>query len=310
MIKVTLRQLEYFVAAARHGSTVKAAHALNVSQPSISHAIGELEALWKEKLFYRSHAQGMELSAAGKQRYKQAQNVLQEAQGLDAGTAGRINSELSVGCFSTLGPMYFPDIMRRFHSAHPQVQLTMHEGNTEELLSRIERGALDLALIYDMGLARAVQLHYMDEQAPYILLPAGHPLARRDTLTARDLSRDPFILINLPHSREYFLSIFNFAGVTPQIAMETSSIEMVRSLVANGYGLSILTTRPAKDYSYDGKRIVCKPLSGAFPPQKIVFASSAEFKPSTAALAFLRIAQTQFADKKAQQASIGKPVKR
>ncbi len=85
---------------------------------------------------------------------------------------------------------------------------------------------------------------------------------------------------------------------------------MVRSLVANGYGLSILTTRPVKDYSYDGKRIVCKPLSGPFPPQKIVFASSAEFKPSAAALAFLRIAQTQFADKKAQQASIGKPVKR
>ncbi|MEO6986218.1 MAG: LysR family transcriptional regulator [Paralcaligenes sp.] len=310
MIKVTLRQLEYFVAAARHGSTVKAAHALNVSQPSISHAIGELEALWDEKLFYRLHAQGMELSASGKLRYKQAQNVLQEVQNLDVGTAGGINGELSVGCFSTLGPMYFPDIMRRFHMAHPQVHMIMHEGNTEELLSRIERGTLDLALIYDMGLARAVRLHYMNEQAPYILLPEGHPLTRHDTLTVKDLSKDPFILINLPHSREYFLSIFSFAGVTPQIAMETGSLEMVRSLVANGYGLSILTTRPAKDYSYDGKRIVCRPLTGAFPPQKIAFASSAELKLSAAAWAFLHIAQTQFADNKAHQARIGEPVKR
>ena len=292
MIRITLRQLEYFVAAARHASTVKAAHALNVSQPSISHAIGELEALWDEKLFYRIHAQGLELTAFGKQRYRQAQNVLLQAQELGReADDGRIEGELSIGCFSTLGPMYFPAIMREFRREHPHVRLTMLEGNTEELLSRIERGTLDLALIYDMGLARPVQLHYVGAHSPYVLLPPRHPLSRRDTLAVVDLAQEPFILINLPHSRDYFLSIFSFADVSPRIAVETGSIEMARSMVANGHGFSILTTRPAKDFSYDGKRIVCKPLSGNIPAQKLAFASSSEQRPTPAAAAFLRIAQ-------------------
>ncbi|GAC1317592.1 MAG: LysR family transcriptional regulator [Collimonas sp.] len=267
---------------------------MNVSQPSISHAIGELEELWNEKLFFRVHAQGLELTAAGKRRYRQAQNVLQHAQELGAGYEDRVEGELSVGCFSTLGPMYFPGIMQAFRKAHPQVKLHMDEGDTEDLLTKVERGTLDLALIYDMGLVRPVQLHYVGEQPPYVLLPMGHPLTHRDSLTVQDLRDASFILINLPHSREYFLSIFSFAGVSLRDVIETNSIEMVRSLVANGHGISILTTRPSRDYSYDGKRIVCKPLSGTFPPQKIAFAAPQERNLSAAAEAFLRVARTHF----------------
>nr|WP_232533494.1 LysR family transcriptional regulator [Delftia acidovorans] len=58
MIQISLRQLEYFVAAARHGSTARAAEAIGVSQPSISKAIADLEALWGEALFVRRHARG------------------------------------------------------------------------------------------------------------------------------------------------------------------------------------------------------------------------------------------------------------
>ena len=65
LIQINLRQLEYFVAAARHGSTAKAALAINVSQPSISPAIADLQAPWGEPLFVRRHARGMGLTAAG-----------------------------------------------------------------------------------------------------------------------------------------------------------------------------------------------------------------------------------------------------
>ena len=65
LIQINLRQLEYFVAAARHGSTAKAALAINVSQPSISKAIADLEAQWGEKLFVRKHAVWLDLTAAG-----------------------------------------------------------------------------------------------------------------------------------------------------------------------------------------------------------------------------------------------------
>jgi DNA-binding transcriptional LysR family regulator len=294
LIHFTLRQIEYFAAAVQHGGTAKAARALNVSQPSISHAIGELEAQWNEKLFFRVHARGLELTSAGKRRYRQAQLLLQQAMQLGQGVEDRVEGDLSVGCFSTLGPMYLPGIIRTFQKQYPQVNINMVEGDTEEMLRMIERDTLDLALIYDMGLVRPVQLHHVGQQSPYVLLPNGHRLASKNTVSVKDLEGERFILISLPHSRDYFLSIFRFAGVAPDVVAESASIEMVRSLVANGHGISILITRPSRDYSYDGKRIVCKALSGTFPPQKIALASTMERKLSSADEAFLRIARAHF----------------
>lgn len=64
------------------------------------------------------------------------------------------------------------------------------------------------------------------------------------------------------HSRAYFVSLFRMAGATPNIVAESASLEMVRAMVANGLGVSVLTTRPARDVAYDGKRLACRRLRG------------------------------------------------
>lgn len=289
MLHISLRQLSYFVAAARHGSTLQAAQALHVSQPSISNAIAVLEAHWGEKLFHRIHAQGLELTTAGARRSAMAQAVLAQAQALDAPAGQAVGGVLCVAGLSTLAPMHLPAIMRRFSQRHPQVDLQLGEGDTETLLARLERGTLDLALLYDMGLQRAVALHEVGAQAPHVLLPLGHPLARRASVGLRDLANERFVLIDLPHSRQYFLSLMAHAGVRPQVVMESGSLEMVRSLVAHGHGVSLLTTRPSRDVSYDGRRLVCKPLSGKVPPQRLVLAASAAMPLSPAADAFVQV---------------------
>jgi DNA-binding transcriptional LysR family regulator len=76
VIHLSLRQIEYFAAAARHGGAARAAQALGVSQPSISKGIAELESLWGEQLFVRIHAKGLELTADGAMRFKQARTLL------------------------------------------------------------------------------------------------------------------------------------------------------------------------------------------------------------------------------------------
>jgi DNA-binding transcriptional LysR family regulator len=70
---------------------------------------------------------------------------------------------------------------------------------------------------------------------------------------------------------------------------------MVRALVAHGHGLSLLTTRPSRDVSYDGRRLVCKPLSGKVPPQRLVLAASASVPLSPAAEAFVKEAREHLA---------------
>lgn len=276
MIHFSLRQIEYFAAAARHGGAARAAQALNVSQPSISKAIAELEDLWGERLFVRIHARGLELTAAGTARFRQARALLRQAESLVAPRSVALEGKLRLGCLSTLAPRYLPDALARLRAAHPGIEVQVEEGDTEALTRQLERGALDMALLYDLGLARGVRLEPVADLWPYALLPWGHALGGRAQLRLAELAREPLILINLPHSRAYFLSLFHAAGVTPHIAHESASMEMVRAMVANGLGVSILTTRPLRDVSYDGKRIACRALRGSLLPQSVVLAYPAE----------------------------------
>ena len=245
MMQINLRQLEYFAAAAHHGGAARAAQALGVSQPSVSKAIADLEVLWGEALFVRLHARGMELTA-----------------GL-----------LRVGCLSTLAPRWLPAILAQMRAAHPAIEVQFHEDDTETLMRMLARGALDVALLYDLGLARSgVRLKSVVDLVPYALLPWGHPLAAASSLRLSELACEPLVLINLPHSREYFLSLFRSAGVTPRIVCESTSLETVRGLVANGLGVSLLTTRPVNDRSQDGKRLACRRLRGRLAVQSVVLA--------------------------------------
>lgn len=272
MIQFSLRQLEYLVAAADHGGAARAAQAMHVSQPSISKAVTELEALWGERLFVRLHARGLELTAAGIIRVRQAKAVLRQSESLSTARATVLQGRLRVGYLSTLGPRYLPDILLRLRALHPEIEVELVEGDTETLTRQLERGSLDTALMYDLGIVRRVRLQIVAKLRPYALLPWGHRLAQKSRLRLGELAQEPLILINLPHSRDYFLSLFRAAGVSPKIAHESPSMEMVRALVANGLGVSLLTTRPARDLSYDGKRIACRSLQGALEDQPVVLA--------------------------------------
>lgn len=296
MIQFSIRQLEYFVAVARHGGTLQAARVLNVSQPSISHAIRELESSWGVPLFVRQHARGLQLTAEGGQRVRQALRLLREARSLAQQGEQGIHGDLTVGCFDTLGPLVFPALMNAFQRRYPAVRLRPHEGHIADLLGRVADGEMELALVYDIGLAgERIRLHDIGASLPYAVLPAGHPLAAQPDVSVADLARHPFILINPPHSREYFLSLFSHAGVRPHVVAEVGSFEMVRALVANGHGVSILVTRPAGDLAYDGSPLVCRPLRDAPAPQKIVLASAADLPLGAVARAFLELARDYLA---------------
>ena len=85
-----------------------------------------------------------------------------------------------------------------------------------------------------------------------------------------ELAREPLVLLDLPSTREYFLSRFLALGIEPIVAHRTPSYEMVRCLVANGHGYSMLNMRPAEDLTYDGKRLVCRPLKDPLVPARVV----------------------------------------
>jgi DNA-binding transcriptional LysR family regulator len=259
----TLKHLAYFVAAAEEGSVTGAARRLHVSQPSISAAIAQLEARFGLTLFVRHHAQGLSLTPAGRRLVVQARTLLAHAEELRLGAIGLgegLKGELDVGCFLTFAPLIMPGLLRTFGARYPDIRIRLHEDHVQGVVDGLRAGRFECALTYDLGLGPDLEFSELAEVPLYALLADGHRLAKDPTVSLADLAAEPLILLGLPQSREYFLSIFYNQRLEPRIAHETPSFEMVRGLVANGYGCSIMHSRPASDLALDGRRLVYRPV--------------------------------------------------
>jgi DNA-binding transcriptional LysR family regulator len=280
-MRFTLKQLAYFVAAGEAGSILRAAQNIHVSQPSISNAIAHLEGVFQIQLFIRHHAQGMSLTTAGTQIMEQAQALLRDADELHS-FAGKLSAQifgsLNVGCFIPLAPIVTPELCHGFMQAHAGVEVNVSEGDQAELLSKLKKGSIDLALTYNLLLESDIAFSALVELKPYVLLAADHPLAAKSAITLANLADERFILLDLPLSDAYFLSLFDSHRLKPNIYARTRHIEVQRALVAKGYGYSLANVRPLNQNSLDGSRLRYVPLSGYHPGLTLGIATLANIR--------------------------------
>jgi DNA-binding transcriptional LysR family regulator len=264
-LRFTLRQLEYLVAVGEAGSIVAAAQRLNVSSPSISAAIAALEAEFGLPLFVRRHAQGLSLTQGGRQVAEQAARMLDAGRtvGETARAATRqVRGPLSVGCLVTFALVVLPTLRRTFVDAHPAVDFRQSERDQAGLIAGLRRAEIDVALTYDLDIPPDLLFMPLAVLPPYALLPQGHPLASRDRIAVADLAPHPMVLLDLPHSTDYFLSLFTAEGLRPRIAERTRDLGVMRALVAHGFGFSIANMRVPGDAAPDGRPLVTQMLSG------------------------------------------------
>lgn len=293
MIGFSFRQLEYFVAAAEHGSISAAARARHVSQPSVSQAVAQLEETLGETLFRRQVSRGLELTPAGQRLLGRARDILALAAGLatdgvDQAQACGLSGQLSLTCFQDLGAYYAPQLLAGFRRLHPHVAVTLFEADLATVHRTLAAGKAELALTYDLGFDQRIARWILARLAPYALLHPGHALAAQQSVSLKDLAGERLILEDIAQTREYFLSLFWAHGLRPQLHQYTQTFEMQRGLVAHGYGVALSCTRPAGDHSYDGQPIVCLPLREAVAPQRVVLARSPAMRPSPVAQAFIQ----------------------
>lgn len=263
-LRFTLRQLEYFVAVGEAGSILRAAQKINVSSPSISVAIGQLEAELGIKLFARKHAHNLSLTQAGRQFMEQAGRVLTEAQEvmrLASTISDTVQGPLKVGCLLTFAQLVLPNLRRRFEDQYPQVTISQSELNQTVIFDQLRRAQIDIALTYDLSIPKDFSFIPITELPPYAMLARDHPLAHLDTVTAAQLREHPMVLLDLPHSSDYFLSYFDHVGGPPKITEKTRDMAVLQSLVANGFGYSIVNTRTLNDTAPDGAPLKFVPLA-------------------------------------------------
>jgi DNA-binding transcriptional LysR family regulator len=285
----TFKHLRYFVAAGETGSVTKAAEQVHVSQPSISAAITHLEAVFGLQLFIRHHAQGLSLTPSGRRILGESKRLLNQAEGLHqyASELGEsLSGQLDVGCFTTLAPILMPSLIKDFCTRYPEVRVRCHEIHQEDLLDGLLRGRFEVALAYDLHLTADFDFDPIASFPPYAIVPPDHPLANRKRVSIKALIEEPMILLDLPHSRDYFQSIFLSLGLEPKIEHRSASPHMVRGLVANGFGYSLLNARLSNDQALDGRRFTAIPLSDKIRPLSLGIVRPAQSRLTRATTAF------------------------
>lgn len=272
MIRYTLRQLEYFVAVGAAGSITLAAGKVNVSSPSISAAIAQLETEFGTPLFVRQHAQGLSLTQTGRILFEQAQVVLSEAGNLidlAGNISGEVRGPLSVGCMVSFAQVVLPAMRKKFVDCHDQVRFSQCELDAADLVSALRRAEIDVALTYDLLIPDDLKFVPLLSLPPFVMISETHALARREEISLEELRDEPLVLLDLPQSADYFLSFFSNTGVKPKIAERSRDMAVVRSLVANGFGYSIANVKPMNGLSPDGKPLSFLRLTGDLRPMKM-----------------------------------------
>lgn len=303
MANLTLRQLEYFVAAAETGSLSEAARQGHLSQSALSTAIADLERTLGTQLVVRG-ARGLTLTPAGRRVLADARRLLGGAQELiaNANTLGTgLTGSLSVGCYSTLAPVMMPRVIADFSARHPDVELDFMEGSHAFLEGQLRDGRCEVALLYNYDFHRGrlpedLAAQVVAAAPPHLVLPVDHHLAAEKDVPLAAVADEPLILFDLAPGGEYFLSIFDRLGLTPRIRLRTTSYEMVRELVARDMGYSLLTQRTRLHTTYEGRDFVTVPLTDDLPALEIVVARLASSRPTRRAEAFAAQCLASFAD--------------
>ncbi|MGB8813661.1 MAG: LysR substrate-binding domain-containing protein [Paracoccaceae bacterium] len=295
-LRFSLRQLEYLVAVGECGSIAMASEKVNVSSPSISAAISQLEQEFGLPLFVRKHAHGLSLTQGGKQFVEQARVVLSAAARLSDlanHITGKVRGPLNVGCLLTFAQIVLPNLRRSFVDQHPDVDFHQFERNQSEIFEGLRNASFDVALTYDLNIPPDLEFVGLVSLPPYAVMSDTHDLAHCESVSPKELANFPMVLLDLPMSAEYFLSFFAQIGVRPKIAERTRDMAVMRSLVANGFGYSIANIRPTSDRAPDGRKLRYVPLTGPLRPMRMGLALSEGARASLTINAFISHCQSK-----------------
>jgi DNA-binding transcriptional LysR family regulator len=241
---LTLHRLELFLSVLDAGGVGRAAQARRVSQPAVSEHLRGLEAFFGMQLFERA-GRGVRPTAAARLiepfvrqalgLVASAEQAAIELRGLRAGT-------VAVGASTTPGTYLLPEVLGRFHTAHPQIALTLRIGDTREVEQWVAAGSVELGVIGAAPVRPGLTAEPWVKDELVAIVARRHPLAHRRTLPGAALADEPYIAREEGSSTravaERFLAD---AGVTLRPVMELGSTEAVREAVAAGLGVSVVS---------------------------------------------------------------------
>ncbi len=248
-----LRQLEYFVAVAEEANFTRAAARVHISQSGVSAQIRRLERELGAPLFDRS-GRTASVTTAGTAALERARAVLAAVEAVRHAVDevnGLLRGRLVVGMVTacTVTPLF--DALAAFHRAHPGVDITLIEDNSDRLIERVRRGTVDVALVGASGTVPAGlgALPIVSERL-VATVPFDHPLGGCHGTTLAEISRYP--IVSLPEGtgiRAVFDEACAARGIQMDIALQATAPGTVADLAQRGLGVAILSESMATAHS-------------------------------------------------------------
>jgi DNA-binding transcriptional LysR family regulator len=287
---LNVARLKVLKEVAYRGSLSSAAEALSYTQSAISQQIAALEAETGMALLER-HPRGVSLTAAGQTLVGHAEGILARLDTAEAALsaiAGLRGGRLRMASFPTAGSTLMPVAIAKFRAAYPDVELTLAEGEPEEIVPRLRAGELDLALLFEFDdeqplpedLARSPLL----QDPMYLALPREHRLAKKAKLRLSELQGEAWVQTSSasPCAR-HVVRCCHAAGFEPTVSFESDDYQTVQGLVAAGVGVALI---PELALSVVREDIVVRALSPAPPVRQVIAATpeGARLVPATPAM--------------------------
>ncbi|MEB8386571.1 LysR family transcriptional regulator [Rhodobacteraceae bacterium KMM 6894] len=254
---MNFRQLKYFVATAETGQVSRAASALSISQSSVTTAIRELETSLGVELFVRTH-HGMDLTHAGRDLLTSAYAILskvEEAQSLrhrNSETSGTIRIAAS---YTVIG-YFLPSHLDRLRQLHPNLDIRLFEQNRDSIEEGLLANRFDIAILLTSNIANpALDSETLMRSSRRLWVSNTHRLAHRRTASFEDIAEEDYIMLTVDEAANSAMKYWSYQRAQPRVTLRTSSVEAVRSLVANGHGVAILSDMVYRPWSLEGKRI-------------------------------------------------------
>lgn len=271
----TLRQLRYLVAIAEHRHFARAAQDCNVTQSTLSAGIRELETILGVSLVGRSK-RFVALTPVGEDVLARARDILRRAGELvDAAHAGAapLSGLLRLGVIPTIAPYLLPRALPELRQAYPALRLYLREDQTARLLTLLERGRIDAALIalpYESG---GLQTAVLGCDRLLLACPLDHPFAERDSVAIAELPGEPLLLLEDGHClRDHALTACGFgAGRSNEDFLATSMGTLIE-MVASGLGITFIPELAVEVEAGRERGVAIVALDGGVPRREIALA--------------------------------------
>ena len=261
----SLRQLDYFVALAETGSFRAAAEKCNVSQPSLSIQLGNLEKRLGQVLVERARP-GVILTPAGREVHERARDILTAVRNLvdrfEAPRSG-LSGSLRFGTSATLGPYLLPHVIARLHASNPELRLFIRESAPADLVRGLGQGDFDMILV-QLPVRGDLRCYRLFREPLELVVARDHPLAGTAPVPRAALKDATVLALGPAYAlRQQVAEICESVGARMRSDYEGTSLDAMRLMAGMGMGVAFLPALYVRSEIRPGDAdVVVVPLEG------------------------------------------------